>query len=43
VLPDFIVLEANPLENIENTTRIVDVYCRGRAIDRASRRARWKN
>jgi imidazolonepropionase-like amidohydrolase len=39
----FIVLEANPLDNITNTRRIVDVYLRGRAVDRAALRARWTN
>jgi imidazolonepropionase-like amidohydrolase len=33
---DFIVLDGNPLENIENTLRITDVYRRGRAIDRSA-------
>jgi imidazolonepropionase-like amidohydrolase len=37
----FIVLEANPLDNITNTRRIVDVYLRGTAVDRAGLRARW--
>ena len=31
---DFIVLDANPLEEITNTRRIADVYLRGDAIDR---------
>ena len=31
---DFIVLAANPLDNITNTRRIVDVYLRGTAVDR---------
>jgi imidazolonepropionase-like amidohydrolase len=31
---DFIVLEANPLEDIRNTRRIADVYLRGEVIDR---------
>jgi imidazolonepropionase-like amidohydrolase len=33
---DFIVLDANPLENITNTRRIASVYLRGAAIDRAA-------
>jgi imidazolonepropionase-like amidohydrolase len=37
----FIVLEANPLDNITNTRRIVGVYLRGTAVDRAGLRARW--
>jgi imidazolonepropionase-like amidohydrolase len=33
---DFVVLEANPLENIGNTRRIAKVYLRGKEIDRAA-------
>jgi imidazolonepropionase-like amidohydrolase len=33
---DFIVLDANPLENITNTRRISSVYLRGAAVDRAA-------
>jgi imidazolonepropionase-like amidohydrolase len=33
---DFIVLDANPLEDITNTRRINTVYLRGTAIDRAA-------
>src|SRR5260370_37072148 len=36
---DFIVLDANPLDNINNTRRIVEVYQRGRKLDRAAMRA----
>jgi imidazolonepropionase-like amidohydrolase len=32
---DFLVLEANPLDDITNTRRIADVYLRGRQVDRA--------
>jgi imidazolonepropionase-like amidohydrolase len=32
---DFIVLDANPLENIENTRRIAQVILRGVAVDRS--------
>jgi imidazolonepropionase-like amidohydrolase len=39
---DFIVLDANPLENISNIRRISNVYLRGHAVDRAAMRARWK-
>jgi imidazolonepropionase-like amidohydrolase len=35
---DFIVLDANPLEDIRNTRRISAVYLRGRAVDRAALR-----
>jgi imidazolonepropionase-like amidohydrolase len=38
---DFIVLEANPLEDITNTRRIASVYLRGEQVDRAALRARW--
>jgi imidazolonepropionase-like amidohydrolase/2-keto-3-deoxy-L-rhamnonate aldolase RhmA len=31
---DFLVLNANPLENIQNTTRIAAVYRKGREVDR---------
>jgi imidazolonepropionase-like amidohydrolase len=37
---DFVVLDANPLENITNTRRISSVYLRGAAVDRAAIRAR---
>jgi imidazolonepropionase-like amidohydrolase len=33
---DFIVLDANPLDNIRNTRRISSVYLRGAQIDRAA-------
>jgi imidazolonepropionase-like amidohydrolase len=38
---DFLVLDANPLDNITNTRRIASVYLRGAAVDRAALRARW--
>ena len=31
---DFIVLDANPLDDIANTRRIAAVYLRGEAVDR---------
>ena len=37
---DFLVLDANPLEDITNTRRIAGVYLRGTAVDRAATRAR---
>jgi hypothetical protein len=40
---DFIVLDANPLEDITNTRKISDVYLRGRKIDRPAMAAKWKN
>jgi cytosine/adenosine deaminase-related metal-dependent hydrolase len=38
---DFIVLTANPLEDITNTRRIDRVYLRGMEIDRGALRASW--
>jgi imidazolonepropionase-like amidohydrolase len=38
---DFIVLDANPLQDINNTRRIAAVYLRGQKVDRAALRARW--
>jgi imidazolonepropionase-like amidohydrolase len=38
---DFVVLDANPLEDIANTRRIARVYLRGAAVDRAALAARW--
>ena len=39
---DFIVLDANPLDNIANTRRINKVYLRGTEVDRAALRSRWQ-
>lgn len=38
---DFIVLEANPLDDIANTRRIVAVYVRGEIVDRSEPLASW--
>lgn len=38
---DFVVLEANPLDDITNTRRISAVYLRGEKVDRDALRARW--
>jgi imidazolonepropionase-like amidohydrolase len=38
---DFLVLDANPLDNIANTRRISAVYLRGAPVDRTALRARW--
>jgi imidazolonepropionase-like amidohydrolase len=38
---DFVVLEANPLDDITNTRRIAAVYLRGAQVDRDGLRARW--
>jgi imidazolonepropionase-like amidohydrolase len=37
---DFLVLDANPLENITNTRRISAVYLRGTMVDRTALRNR---
>ena len=39
---DFIVLNADPLENIANTRKINRVYLRGQDVPRAAMRARWQ-
>jgi cytosine/adenosine deaminase-related metal-dependent hydrolase len=39
---DFIVLDANPLENIAYTRKINRVYLRGQEVDRAGLRAKWQ-
>ena len=39
---DFIVLDANPLEDIRNTRRISSVYLDGAKFDREALLARWK-
>jgi imidazolonepropionase-like amidohydrolase len=38
---DFVVLDANPLDDITNTRRIARVYLRGAAVDRAALKAGW--
>ena len=38
---DFVVLAANPLDDITNTRRIEAVYLRGEAVDRAALSERW--
>jgi imidazolonepropionase-like amidohydrolase len=38
---DFIVLEANPLDDITNTRRIAAVYLRGAIVDRSAPLANW--
>jgi imidazolonepropionase-like amidohydrolase/sugar lactone lactonase YvrE len=38
---DFIVLDANPLDNIANTRRISNVYLGGQLVDRDGLRAKW--
>jgi imidazolonepropionase-like amidohydrolase len=38
---DFVVLDANPLDDITNTRRISRVYLRGTVIDRSAQAAKW--
>jgi imidazolonepropionase-like amidohydrolase len=38
---DFVVLDANPLDDITNTRKISAVYLRGAAVDRDGMRKRW--
>ena len=38
---DFLVLDANPLDDIMHTRRIAAVYLRGVEVDRGALRARW--
>jgi len=38
---DFVVLEANPLDDIANLRRIFKVYLRGEELDRAALRKAW--
>lgn len=40
---DFIVLDANPLDNIANTRKIAKVYLRGKEVDRAGLKAGFVN
>jgi imidazolonepropionase-like amidohydrolase len=39
---DFVVLDANPLDDLRNTRRISRVYLRGAEIDRPAMRTRWQ-
>ena len=41
-MADFIVLNANPLDNIRNTRQINSVYLRGARLDRDALLAKWK-
>jgi len=38
---DFVVLNANPLDDITNTRKIYKVYLRGGEVDRAGMRKQW--
>jgi imidazolonepropionase-like amidohydrolase len=39
---DFVVLDANPLEDIVNSRRIAAVYLRGGKVDRDALKAKWR-
>ena len=39
---DFVVLDANPLNDIANSRRISQVYLRGREVDREALKAKWQ-
>jgi imidazolonepropionase-like amidohydrolase len=39
---DFVVLDANPLDDITNTRRINKVYLRGQEVPRAAMAAKWQ-
>jgi hypothetical protein len=38
---DFVVLDANPLDDITNTRKMTAVYLRGAMVDRAALRTKW--
>ena len=38
---DFIVLEANPIDDIRNTRKISEVYLRGKRVDRTGMKNKW--
>ena len=40
---DFMVLNANPLDNIANTRRINKVYLRGAEVPRAAMATKWQS
>jgi len=39
---DFVVLDANPLDDIANTKKIAKVYLKGQELDRQAMRSSWK-
>ena len=39
---DFLVLDANPLDDIANARRIHQVFLRGQEVNRAALRAKWQ-
>jgi imidazolonepropionase-like amidohydrolase len=38
---DFLILDGNPLDDIRNTRTILEVYLRGKEVDRAALRSGW--
>ncbi|PCI77588.1 MAG: hypothetical protein COB20_07700 [SAR86 cluster bacterium] len=38
---DFMILDANPLDDIRNTRQIIDVYLRGKRVDREALKQQW--
>ncbi len=40
-IANFVVLDANPLDDIRNTRQIDRVFLRGKEVDRAALRAKW--
>lgn len=38
---DFVILNANPLEDINNTRQIDEVYLRGKSVDRGGLKTKW--
>jgi len=42
MIQEFVVLSANPLDNIANTRKIFKVYLRGQEVDRAAMREKWQ-
>jgi imidazolonepropionase-like amidohydrolase len=40
---DFVVLDANPLDDITNTRKISEVYLRGKRVNREKLREAWRN
>ena len=40
-LADFVILDANPIDDITNTRQISEVYMRGQRVERESLRERW--
>lgn len=39
---DFVVLDANPLDDITNTRKIANVFLRGRQVEREALKAKWQ-